>query len=85
MDEFIWDAAEEMNIDLKVIGYPKRFKDFRTITKQEDASVNLRLRRLFGLIKDYPELVAFSNTLKYPVSQKYHADAGLAKRSLREA
>lgn len=80
MDQFVWDAAQEMGADLSDIGYPSDESAFRKITKLEDASENPKLRRLFDQIKDYPELVSFRNTIKYLVNTKYAADIEIAKQ-----
>lgn len=80
MDQFVWDAAQEMHADLGIIGYPSNEAEFRKITKLEDASENPKLRQLFVQIKDYPELVAFRNTIKYLINTKYDTDVEIAKR-----
>ncbi|MDY3834863.1 MAG: hypothetical protein SOZ87_07390 [Candidatus Cryptobacteroides sp.] len=80
MDQFVWDAAREMGASLRDIGYPADEKGFRKVTKSEDAAENPKLRRLFVQIKDYPELVAFRNTIRYLINTKYEADVETAKR-----
>lgn len=80
MDQFVWDAAQEMKADMSAIGYPANEEEFRKVTKLEDASENPKLRQLFAQIKDYPELVAFRNTIKYLVNTKYNADVEIAKQ-----
>lgn len=79
MDQFVWDAAIEMGADMSIIGYPTNEEEFRKVTKLEDASNNPKLRQLFSQIKDYPELVAFRNTIKYLIQQRYNADVEIAK------
>ena len=80
MDQFVWDAAQEMGADLREIGYPTDEKAFRKITKLEDASENPKLRHLFDRIKEYPEFVTFRNTIKYLVNKKYEANVEIAKQ-----
>lgn len=80
MDQFVWDAIQEMGADLRDIGYPSDEKAFRKITKLEDSSENPKLRRLFDMIKDYPEFVSFRNTIKYLVHARYGVNVEIAKR-----
>ncbi len=80
MDQFVWDAAKEMKANLSAIGYPANEKDFRKITKLEDASNNPKLRQLFSQISGYPEFVTFRNTIKYLVNTRYNADVEIAKQ-----
>ena len=80
MDEFVLDAAKALKVDMSAFGYSNQLEEFKRITKTQDASENPKLRQLFDHIKDYPELVAFRNTLKYLVNQKYDADPEIAKK-----
>lgn len=80
MDEFVLDAAKEMKVNMSEFGYSDIPSEFRRVTKTQDASVNPKLRNLFDQIKDYPEMVAFRNTLKYLINQKYNADTETAKK-----
>lgn len=80
MDQFVWDAIQEMGADLRDIGYPSDEKAFRKITKLEDSSKNPKLRCLFDMIKDYPEFVSFRNTIKYLVKAKYNVNVEIAKQ-----
>lgn len=80
MDQFVWDAAVEMKADMVALGYPSSEDEFRKITKVEDASHNPKLRKLFIQINDYPELVAFRNTIKYLMITKYNSDVEIAKQ-----
>jgi len=80
MDEFILDAAKEMKVNMSEFGYSDDLSVFRRVTKTQDASVNSQLRHLFDEIKDHQELVAFRNTLKYLINQKYNTDPEIAKK-----
>ena len=79
MDEFVFDMARDMRVDLRDLGYPDTLMEFKKITKREDASQNPKLRKLFAKIADNRELTAFRNTVRYLVHAKYQADVNVAK------
>lgn len=80
MDGFIWDAAHEMGVDMKALGYKSSFKAFKKETKTIQAATDPKLRRLFQKIADYPELKRFRNTLKYLMHFQYDADPSIAQQ-----
>ena len=69
MDGFVWDAAHDMNVDMKAMGYKSTFVAFRKKTKTIQAATDPTLRRLFHKISEYPELNRFRNTLKYLINK----------------
>lgn len=79
MDGFVWDAARDMNVDMKALGYKSTFEAFRKRTKTIQAATDPTLRRLFHEISDFPELKRFRNTLKYLINKQYEADPIVAK------
>ena len=80
MDKFILDAAKEQNVDMRAAGYKPSLNDFKKETKRITAANDPKLRRLFDLIKDNPEMQRFRNTLKYLMTQQYNTDQEIAKQ-----
>ena len=79
MDKFILDAAKEQKVDMKAAGYPASLDGFKKETKRLMAASDPKLRRLFDMIADYPELRRFRNTLKYLMNKQYDADVEVVK------
>lgn len=80
MDKFIMDAAKEQNVRMGDAGYSSLLKDFTRETKRIQAANDPKLRRLFDMIKGYPEFQRFRNTLKYLMSMQYEAAPSIAKQ-----
>lgn len=80
MDKFILDAAKEQNVDMRAAGYKPSLNDFKKETKRITAANDPKLRRLFDLIKENPEMQRFRNTLKYLMTQQYNIDQEIAKQ-----
>ncbi len=74
MDKFLFDAAKQLGIDLKQVGYPLTLEGFKKETKRIKAEKDPKLRKLFALISENEELQRFRNTLKYLVNKRYDAD-----------
>ncbi len=79
MDKFILDAANQQNVDMKAAGYSSTLEGFKKETKRITASNDPKLRKLFDLIKNNPEVKCFKNTLKYLIAFQYNADIETAK------
>ncbi|MBR4327903.1 MAG: hypothetical protein IKP73_20485 [Bacteroidales bacterium] len=80
MDKFILDAATSQNVDLEKLGYPSSLEGFKKQTKRIQAAEDSKLRQLFDMIGDYPELQQFRNTLKYLVKKQYAIDVDVARQ-----
>ena len=80
MDKFIADAVSDMGIDLRSVGYPSTFEAFKKETKRVQACNDPKLRQLFQLISEHPELKRFKNTLKYLMSKQYESEPAIAKQ-----
>lgn len=80
MDSFIFNAALSQKANMNPFGNPSRVEDFLKYTKKVQAETDSELRRLFGEIMDYPELMNFRNTLKYLIAYTYKVDVGIAKK-----
>lgn len=79
MDKFIFDAVEAQGVDLTKVGFPSSFDGFKKETKKIQAATDPRLRRLFELIADYPELQRLRNTLKYLLAKQYEVKPDIVK------
>ncbi len=79
MDKFILDAAKEQGIDMVTAGYPETLDKFKKETKRIQAANDPKLRKLFSMIKDNPELQCLRNTLKYLMSRQYNSNTDTAK------
>ncbi len=80
MDKFILDAANYLAVDLKQAGFPTSLKEFKKQTKCIQAAKDGKLRSLFALIADYPELQRLRNTLKYLISFQYEVDMNVVRQ-----
>lgn len=80
MDGFIWDVVNEMGVDIKAFGYKGTFEAFKKETKKIQAATDPKLRCLFQVIADHPELNRFRNTLKYLMNKQYNADPAIVKQ-----
>ena len=79
MDKFIFDAAISEGVNLQVAGYDGSLDGFKKETKRIQAATDSKLRRLFDLIVNYPELQRLRNTLKYLMYKQYETDINVAK------
>lgn len=79
MDKFIFDAVEAQGVDLIEVGFPSSFDGFKKETKKIQAATDPRLRHLFDLIANYPELQRLRNTLKYLLSKQYEVNPVIAR------
>ena len=79
MDKFIFDAVKAQGVDLTKVGFPSSFDGFKKETKKIQAATDPRLRHLFDLISDYPELQRLRNTLKYLLSKQYEVNPDIAR------
>lgn len=59
MEKFILDAAKERKVDMAAAGYENSLDGFKKETKRITAANDPKLRKLFNLIQDNPEFVAF--------------------------
>ena len=80
MDKLVWDAAKQQGVSMRDAGYPSTFEGFKKETKRVQAATDPKLRRLFDMISDYPELQRLKNTLKYLVNMQYESNADVAKQ-----
>ena len=80
MEKFIMDAAKDQKVDMRDAGYDNTLDGFKKETKRITAETDPKLRRLFVLIKDNPELSRFRNTLKYLMTALYGTDVEVAKQ-----
>lgn len=80
MDKFIFDAANEQGVNMAKAGFADTLDGFKKETKRIQAACDPKLRRLFALIKDYPELKCLRNTLKYLMFKQYDTDVDTAKK-----
>lgn len=78
MDRFIMDAATELNVNLREVGFSNTLAGFKKETKRVQAANDPKLRRLFQRIADSQELTRFRNTLKYLMAKQYDAKPSVA-------
>ena len=79
MDKLIYDAASAMSVNLTEFDLGSSFEDFKKVTKSIQAGSDPRLRKLFPIISDYPEIQRFRNTLRYLMFKQYGADVSVVK------
>ena len=80
MDKFILDVAKEQKVNMSAAGYANTIEGFKKEVKRITAENDPKLRRLFDLIKDNPELKCFRNTLKYLMTALYETDVEVVKQ-----
>lgn len=79
MDDFIFDIANDMGVDISSFGFGKNIDEFKKDTKRVQAATDPKLRKLFFAISDHPEIQRFRNTLRYLMLKQYRADASVVR------
>lgn len=80
MDSFIFHAAIHQQANMEAFGNAQDVDEFLKYTKSVQSGTDPKLRRLYGEIDDYPEMMRFRNTLKYLMAKLYEVDIEIVKR-----
>lgn len=80
IEEFILDAAKELNVNLADYGLPTELNELRKITKTTTAKEDVKFARLFHALRSASHIQCLDNMLQYLLVNKYTAsDADILK------